>query len=370
MNRIIIIGNGFDLSNGLETSYGHFIRSYIFEVLQNFTAKRINDQELIQFSSSGDRTSINYGTWDVPDGYHNKGKAIELIDLIKKKDSHFRHLTVKLSPFFERIYDNLTAGWVDIEQEYYNFLLSLFNANDTNGIIHLNKDFEQLKSKLKEYLKTQQEKYNNSPFPANKSIAFQEDSKSVSPKEVCILNFNYTEPRFYDTEFDTNNESDNKNYHVINIHGNLNEELIFGYGDEETEDYRKMVEDGNDNIIANFKTQHYSNSNKYTQLDNFLKKDLFQVYIVGHSCGKSDRTVLKHIFEHENCHNIKIFYFQKTETDNNFQVIYNSISRIISKPSRTRSIVTPRPDCESINNIIRIAAEPQSLKNKAQTANN
>jgi hypothetical protein len=44
MNRIVIIGNGFDLAQGLETGYEHFLLDYLkgiiekinFEVVDNF----------------------------------------------------------------------------------------------------------------------------------------------------------------------------------------------------------------------------------------------------------------------------------------------------------------------------------------------
>jgi hypothetical protein len=35
--------------------------------------------------------------------------------------------------------------------------------------------------------------------------------------------------------------------------------------------------------------------------------DSFQVLIMGHSCGLSDRTLLNIVFEHNNCRSIKVF---------------------------------------------------------------
>ncbi|NAS10892.1 AbiH family protein [Poritiphilus flavus] len=29
MNKLVIVGNGFDLAHGLATSYGHFINDYL-----------------------------------------------------------------------------------------------------------------------------------------------------------------------------------------------------------------------------------------------------------------------------------------------------------------------------------------------------
>ncbi|MBK7692344.1 MAG: hypothetical protein IPJ31_14990 [Bacteroidetes bacterium] len=34
MNRLVIIGNGFDLAHGMETSYQHFIWNFIKEAVK------------------------------------------------------------------------------------------------------------------------------------------------------------------------------------------------------------------------------------------------------------------------------------------------------------------------------------------------
>ncbi|MGQ2984433.1 AbiH family protein [Flavobacterium sp.] len=37
MNRLVIIGNGFDLAHGLPTGYGHFIDSYWSGIIGNIS---------------------------------------------------------------------------------------------------------------------------------------------------------------------------------------------------------------------------------------------------------------------------------------------------------------------------------------------
>lgn len=47
MNRIILIGNGFDLAHGLPTSYGHFINWYWeqwLDVLKKSTLRKESDE--------------------------------------------------------------------------------------------------------------------------------------------------------------------------------------------------------------------------------------------------------------------------------------------------------------------------------------
>lgn len=36
MKRLIIVGNGFDLAHGMETSYSHFIKNYLSKIVNTF----------------------------------------------------------------------------------------------------------------------------------------------------------------------------------------------------------------------------------------------------------------------------------------------------------------------------------------------
>jgi len=75
---------------------------------------------------------------------------------------------------------------------------------------------------------------------------------------------------------------------------------------------------------------------------NFINKTEYQIYIMGLSCGTSDRTLLKTLFEHKNCKSIKIFYFKKdTETDN-YRDIYMNISRIFTDKDKMRELVVSK----------------------------
>lgn len=35
--------------------------------------------------------------------------------------------------------------------------------------------------------------------------------------------------------------------------------------------------------------------------------------MIGHSCGLSDRTLLREIFEHKRCHKIKLFFYEEND---------------------------------------------------------
>ncbi len=47
----------------------------------------------------------------------------------------------------------------------------------------------------------------------------------------------------------------------------------------------------------------------------FMEMGNFETFIVGHSCGLSDKTMLKTIFEHETCVAIKNFNYRGKDED-------------------------------------------------------
>lgn len=63
----------------------------------------------------------------------------------------------------------------------------------------------------------------------------------------------------------------------------------------------KTIENINDNrFLDNIKSFMYLNNSNYRDLLNWIENNDFQVFIMGHSCGLSDRTLLNTIFEHHN----------------------------------------------------------------------
>ena len=50
MNRLIIIGNGFDLAHGLPTSYKNFIDDYWGNVIKESKDKDVYDDELFSLN--------------------------------------------------------------------------------------------------------------------------------------------------------------------------------------------------------------------------------------------------------------------------------------------------------------------------------
>ena len=166
------------------------------------------------------------------------------------------------------------------------------------------------------------------------------DFKDEMPKGLHILSFNYTftlDEYYAQCSIVLPTE-------LNFIHGVLNSvdnPIIFGFGDEYDKNYLDFEELKNKEILRHIKSFSYFKTSNYHNLLRFLEADDFQVYIFGHSCGLSDRTMLKHIFEHEKCKSIKIFYHQRSENGNDFTEKTYDISRHFTDKGSMRKKLVP-----------------------------
>lgn len=314
MNRLVILGNGFDLAHGLPTLYSDFVLDCFneaFKNLNNYSNGYLEYNSRL-FKLTSKYTDLNSRSFDSMQQvwefikYHDPGIVVEYI----RHDSFFKKIlnTYKIS------------NWVDFEMAYYEELKDqLFiqnNNKSTESIKNLNIEFENIRNEFSDYLKVkiinQYQAIEASQFS---DIFFREieDTENRKPEgklrayptEICFLNFNYT------NTIDTYLENKESNRFAINIHGRIGDsenEIVFGYGDELDQKF-KEIENFNDNsLLQNFKSYWYHRTNNYSKLLGFLDRNYFQIYVVGHSCGLSDRTLLNYIFEHNNCTSIRFFH--------------------------------------------------------------
>ena len=108
----------------------------------------------------------------------------------------------------------------------------------------------------------------------------------------------------------------------------------------------------NDNrYLKNIKSIRYLESGNYRDILRFINSAPYQIYIMGHSCGNSDRTLLNTLFEHENCVSIKPFYYQKDEENDNYSEITQNISRNFTNMQSFRDKVVNKTLCEPMPQI-------------------
>lgn len=163
-------------------------------------------------------------------------------------------------------------------------------------------------------------------------------------KSQCLLNFNYT--KTYEPYL-SGNFSDRFD-DVIDIHGNIEKgDIVFGYGDEMDENYSRVENLNNNKFLENVKSVEYLQNDSYSRLLKFIEDDYFYVYIMGHSCGLSDRILLNTIFEHKNCVFIKLFYHAKKggKVQDNFKELSMNISRHFKDKKELRRKVISKDKC-------------------------
>ena len=122
------------------------------------------------------------------------------------------------------------------------------------------------------------------------------------------------------------------------------------------DDY-KLIENIDDNeYLKNFKSFKYLQNSNYNDLLRYIDSEKFQVLIMGHSCGLSDRTLLNTIFEHNNCRSIKVFYHERKDEsgkviNDNYNEITQNISRHFNKKKLMREKIVNKTLCQPLPQI-------------------
>lgn len=373
MNRLIIIGNGFDLAHGHKTSYTDFITDYIRKSYLNTletpqtnvdldnryyeTYAHYFDNELIHINLKDKYTNIDYTKTIV-----NCKNLIELKDISNRYKFNRRFK----SEFIKSTIDHCeNYNWVDIENEYFQHLLifkntylkekeknsgrKMYSLPDLEELENLNQNLNHLTKALGEYLeslKTENTVINNQILKIFRESITKDEivttnlNYNTPPKNIYFLNFNYTSTLLnYQKRLTPSTSS------LINhIHGELNSNInpmIFGFGDEIDKSYQEIEELNENEFFKHIKSFKYFKTSKYHDLIRFTESDDFQVYIIGHSCGLSDRTLLNHIFEHEKCKSIKIFYHQRPDGTNDYIEKTFDISRHFRDKGIMRKKIVP-----------------------------
>lgn len=404
MNRLVLIGNGFDLAHGLKTSYKDFIYWYWKQrvlSLYDFRGKT-SDDGLCKF------TILAYDSWYNLFFYNQHKISLsednDFFDVTKNKEA----FKIEYTPLFERIHKSIeTKGWVDIENDYYDLLKEYALSDEsTEKVNELNLQLQYIKELLIKYLgyienfkvainesikekiyspiklddisvsgknivkecvdswmnqgesfvREKMHRYGWKVDDNIESIRYFRDKYSegkipftdvprsyLLPDAVMLLNFNYTRTAqlYY-----------NSNLGFINyIHGKIDnlQSVIFGYGDELDDDYKKLQKLNDNDCLTNVKSIQYLESDNYRRLLSFAESAPFQIYIMGHSCGNSDRTLLNTLFEHRNCISIKPYFHQINENEDKYLELVQNISRNFTDMKLMRDRVVNKTYCKPLS---------------------
>ncbi len=411
MNKLVIIGNGFDLAHGLPTSYGDFINWYWRGVLE-----KIPDISHSNFKNDFIEIQLLFKPQSIKTASEEYKKVVsykELITFTQKYSEaypayyaeQYDRCFIKFSnAFFRNICEKHSIqNWVDIENEYYRLLKDCLKESDNTKVKKLNEEFEQVKNLLERYLN--EEIINKYDFEKpNKQVEqlirlflirhisldnskYLEEFPQSHHKEIrdevgkinkhykdgtlrqeiwnntvsanhLFLNFNYT---YSVDKFKSymNRDGLRDNYGrntLIQIHGRLDDpdnKINFGFGDEMDDLYKQIEEKDDNEYLKYIKSFQYLQNSNYKQVLDYIESDIFQVYIMGHSCGLSDRILLNTIFEHPKCVSIKVFYHEKPDGSDNYTEIVQNISRHFNKKKMMRDKIVNKSLCVPLPQDIR-----------------
>ena len=418
MNRVILVGNGFDLAHNLPTSYNDFLDWYweLRGISMMVSNKQVDDDSLSCFRLKLE--GYSWYTYNCCNYLSQRGVSGK--DFITHLKDSPNTCTITYSPLAKAIMNTLQMrGWVDIENEYYRLLVATHNSGslDVKKAAEINSQLGCIREKLATYLLAVQNdsRYacvRNEPIrnlmlqainPRDVSVSSQgllqefieervqysdnqwhdllcsyndsdlrdriRETKDVAervrsqmtanvssyffrkfdidefllPDKILLLNFNYT-------SMADSYMPKAKIFQLNHIHGTLadKDNIIFGYGDELDKNYDGLKEKNENEYLKNMKSVKYMESENYRKLLEFIDSDSFQIYIMGHSCGNSDRTLLNTLFEHDNCVSIKPFYHQKEDGSDNYLDIVQNISRNFTDMKLMRDRVVNKTYCEPL----------------------
>lgn len=324
-NRIVLVGNGLDLAMGYPTSYEDFLVATFKVKLMESLDKDVREELY----------TINRFRHGNPVDFQIQVGQITSIAEVQELCNRNKTLTIHSNLLRESINSLKVQNWVDIELLYFELLTEHIgklmhgaprnkNFGKAKGLNHeMDLMTNLLRSYLRSLIKEEAPKVDQSDegwrtFQRELEGSFNLTSQYFAhgpliesgdekPERICYVNFNYTP--YLINRFGPN--ADTKNHNFLHIHGALSDDsnpVIFGYGDDSHELYQQLENENNDEILRLFKAFHYPKTyNYHTLLDLMDAKD-FDVLIVGHSCGLSDRTLLKTVFEKEKCRAIKVYH--------------------------------------------------------------
>jgi hypothetical protein len=338
MNRVVLIGNGFDLNLGLKTKYSDFLFDFICREIYN-KIHGIENNKLIKVFITNFNENFN-SYLDIKKYFIDLNSLLtnglvytDAVIPSTKEDKSKIKIYIK-SEFLKKIIRD--DQWNNIEKAYFDYIIdqyTIYNNSKKNvfsystpnlvSIEKVNDDWLIIKNEFINYLNNEisqnldvkkleraesiidrckinpETGYSGAYFPAD----IKSDSLKKELKDIVLVNFNYTDILNKITFLD-------KRFNIYNIHGSLSRpnSIIFGYGDDSHPEYNNLENTGENVFLKNIKSFYYPQNNYYNNLINSLDLEYYDVLVIGHSLGLSDRVLLKTIFNHEKCCAIKLIH--------------------------------------------------------------
>ncbi|MCR4888383.1 MAG: bacteriophage abortive infection AbiH family protein [Ruminococcus sp.] len=355
--KILIIGNGFDVANGLPTKYCEFLEfcekaSYIFEEASLVNSKEYYDEYLKEWMFDSNVKTFLRNIFILKRSSNEDILKLDLnLNIIDKynslnDNSHYLQILEELYKciqgnvwykyFQEKIKGNSKLGknWIDFESEIAKVLLS----KDKNQSLYSNMKYklrvhdDEMPSILLEHLNR---------LTHALEIYLNIVLRTIKPKMIkdlnnlkfdYVLSFNYTDTFFrcyinnffnYTSEYCYihGKASDNSSVETCN--------LVLGIDDkEEIDDEQFLAFKKFYQRIIKQTDNKYSNWLDEIKISPELKSEL---HIFGHSLDVTDKDILKDFIVNDNVYTT-IYYYRRYENDKaDFSSKIRNLIKIIGK---------------------------------------
>lgn len=325
-NRILVIGNGFDIANQYKTRYSDFI-SFIknkgYELYKDNKeyAKFCNLITENHFIKHFIDNSFDYTIWSdveieikkiidaIKTVYNDEGDGYEYKTL---PDSH-RAASIKTSdPYVRKIlkeFDLIEVffGSFILPDKYFDYYNKI-NWIVLNGF--LTKELDDFKDTLIIYLK----EFVPLIYSTNcQSISKKSKEQLCDIKPRTIITFNYTD--YYKNIFDSKK--------VIHVHGSLeNNKIVLGFNDEDDDlhyvkfkKYFQRIQNKLEPIVRKSSIFNYEES----FLSELTEEKIFCeniIYFYGVSFDKTDEDIIGEIYHSDNTKKIIVYYYDDLDYEN------------------------------------------------------
>lgn len=291
--KMIIVGNGFDISVGIKSSYNNFVEYLRVE------EKLETNEDIYNFNK-----------------------------------------------LFLQKFDGKSLNWNDLESIFENHIKEIneitYNSDDEirsiYSVTEINTYLKELEDLFSSYLSDFYEKWHNSyrvQRNNKSSLVVNEVYKNIF-KNADVINFNYTSTLYDLNLVQTGNNSNQKYFQV---HGSLfDKNIIFGGGFTGNEEYSVFNVPGsmdNDKLIRIKKdTSLFEKRSQLIEKIKKYEKNSVDTYIIGHSIYGSDLPFLSKIFEKSK--RIYLFYF-----GNDYLIKLQKINKILNTDILEKIVLVP-----------------------------
>lgn len=328
IEKLIIVGNGFDLSRGLNTSYNSFFAwldtrngvSIMNDTLQGFKAENFN-AILQKDNIIVDNFWYTYmKLLELDDPEWNNVESV-MLNALNPISTNFENMIMKNQPF--QNIESYMKKWTPSEKKFSLLVSNLYLQNKQFDIYdYLFQELRKFENSFKEYLDSDTFRSSEQQFIRVGQPSWLDGTET---KNISVLNFNYT--------YFLNDIPETQ---IRNIHGvdtsDPTSQFIFGIDSTKISPSQE---------IYRFTKASRIMMNSYdTEYNSILSHTITNISFIGHSLAEADYSYFQSIFDYLSIYDSDVtlsFYYTKYHIQHSEKMLkyQNAIQELINRYGRT-----------------------------------